>query len=479
MTLAPISFVIPLKDEEQTLRELFARIAAEMAALAKEYEVIFVDDGSTDGSWRIIQELARHHPAIVTACRFAGNSGKAQALAAGFQAARGEVVFTLDADLQDDPKEIPRFLAKLAEGFDIVSGWKRKRRDPWHKVLPSRVFNKMLSRFVGVALHDHNCGFKCYRRDVVKNVALYGEMHRMIPSLASIKGFRSAEIEVEHHARAHGVSKYGVNRFVRGFLDMQTVWFLKNFRERPLHFLGGSALALLLAGGLLGIVSCAPGLGDALAARIAALAQFVLALPIPLAALGFVAELLVHGIEEKGRRAMIAEIIPGARALAASVPVERLSGPGLRLLRVPSGPQVLIVDDDPDMRETLRLVLEDADFAVEEAADAAGALASLSEATAVVLLDMNLPTARDGFACLRQLRKRDADLKIVMVSGQQEIQAAVESMKMGACDYVVKPFDAARLVRAVQRAVELRRISEGDFEFASVRENSRPELVAV
>jgi len=479
MTPALVSFVIPLKDEEQSLRELFARIAVEMAALAIEHEVIFVDDGSTDGSWCVIQELAHQHPATVAACRFAGNSGKAQALAAGFQAARGEVVFTLDADLQDDPKEIPRFLAKLAEGFDIVSGWKRQRRDPWHKVLPSRVFNKMLSRFAGVALHDHNCGFKCYRREVVKNVALYGEMHRMIPSLASIKGFRSTEIEVEHHARVHGVSKYGVNRFVRGFLDMQTVYFLKNFRERPLHFLGGSALALLLAGGLLEIFSCAPGLGIALAARIAAFAQTLLAIPIPLAALGLVAELLVHGLEEKGRRAMIAEVIPGGRALAASAPDERLPAPGLRLLRAPAGPPVLVVDDDPDMRETLRLVLEGAGFAVEEAADAAGALARVSEATAVVLLDMNLPTARDGFACLRQLRKRAADLRIVMVSGQQEIQAAIETMKMGACDYVVKPFDSARLIRAVQRAVELRRITEGDFEFETVGEKPRTALVAV
>ena len=458
-----VSLVIPLKDEEESLRECFTRIAAEMGALALDFEVIFVNDGSTDGSWQVIQELARLHPENVIACRFLRNSGKAQALAAGFRAARGEVVFTLDADLQDDPKEIPRFLAKLEEGWDIVSGWKRKRHDPWHKVLPSRVFNRMLSSLCGVALHDHNCGFKCYRGEVVKNVALYGEMHRMIPSLARIKGYRSTEIEVEHHARIHGVSKYGVNRFLRGFMDMLTVYFLKNFRERPLHFLGSIALSLLLVGGLLALFSVVPGCGGALA-----LAQTLLTCAVPLAGLGLVAELFVHGLEEKGRRAIIAEVIPGRSALTGNAVADRLASSTLHALPPPDAPRILVVDDDPQMRETLRLVLADAGFAVEEAADTTGALARVTESTAVVLLDMNLPTQRDGLTCLRRLRKRDADLKIVMVSGQQEIQAAIETMKMGACDYVVKPFDSARLVRSVRRAVELRRVAESDFEITPV-----------
>lgn len=483
MTPHLVSFVIPLKDEEPSLRELFSRISSEMIALQLEYEIIFVDDGSVDGSWRVVQELARKHPGVVAACRFRRNSGKAQALAAGFQAARGDVVFTLDADLQDDPKEIPRFLEKLKEGYDIVSGWKRKRHDPWHKVLPSRVFNKMLSKLVGVDLHDHNCGFKCYRAEVVKNVTLYGEMHRMIPSLASIKGYRSTEIEVEHHARVHGVSKYGVKRFLRGFMDMQTVYFLKNFRERPLHFMGGLAVALLLAGGLLDLVSLVPGLADGLSQRMASLAHVLLACPIPLVAVGFLAELLVHGIEEKGRRALIAEVIPGREALGASASRPMLSESGLRVLPPPvkaalpappaNAPRVLVVDDDPHMRDTLRLVLEEGGFAVDEAADVFSALSAVDEDTAVVLLDMNLPTQRDGLTCLKRLRKRDADLKIVMVSGQQEIQTAIETMKMGACDYVVKPFDAARLLRSVQRAVQLRRITEGDFEVQALPETDR------
>ncbi len=466
MTIELVSFVIPLKDEEGSLRELFARISAEMKTLALDFEVIFVDDGSTDGSWQIIEELAAAQPAVVSACRFRRNSGKAQALAAGFQAARGDVVFTLDADLQDDPKEIARFLAKLGEGFDIVSGWKRKRHDPWHKVLPSRVFNKMLSRLVGVSLHDHNCGFKCYRGEVVKNVTLYGEMHRMIPSLASIKGYRSTEIEVEHHARVHGVSKYGVKRFLRGFMDMQTVYFLKNFRERPLHLLGGMAMAMLLIGGGLALVSLLPGLGG-----IASIASVLLANPLPLLAVGFLGELLVHGIEEKGRRAMIAAVIPGRGTLVGRRAATELGGAELRVLppaaATPDGPHVLVVDDDPQVRDTLRLVLEGAGLTVAEAADGTGALAAVNEWTEVVLLDMNLPGQPDGLGCLKRLRKRDADLKIVMVSGQQEIQTAIETMKMGACDYVVKPFQSERLIRSVRRALQMRRIAEGDFEIAA------------
>jgi len=476
-----ISFVIPLKDEEGSLRELFARISAEMETLGQDYEIIFIDDGSTDGSWGVVQELAGKHPTVVTACRFRRNSGKAQALAAGFQAARGDVVFTLDADLQDDPKEIPRFLAKLAEGYDIVSGWKRKRHDPWHKVLPSRVFNKMLSTLVGVSLHDHNCGFKCYRGEVVKNIALYGEMHRMIPSLASIKGFRSTEIEVEHHARVHGVSKYGVKRFLRGFMDMQTVYFLKNFRERPLHFMGGIAISLLLLGGLCTLAALFPGLGAPLAQRLAGLASLLMSSSMPFLAIGFLAELMVHGWEEKSRRARIAEVIPGRSALGAPRVAATLAGSGLRVLPAPNAivepqaamPHVLVVDDDARLREALTLTLQAAGFTVREAADAPGALAAVNDHTQVVLLDMNLPTQRDGLMALKRLHKSHGGLKIVMISGQQEIQTAIETMKMGACDYVVKPFETERLVRAVKRAVALQQITDGDFEIEPLRAPDR------
>ncbi len=239
-----LSFIVPVLDEEATLRPLFSGIA-DQCLLCASWEVIFVDDGSRDASWSVIQEIAKERPENVKAIRFRRNLGKADALAAGWRQATGDYVFTMDADLQDDPTEISRFLEKLGEGFDIVTGWKKTRHDPWHKVLPSRAFNLMLSQVNKVKLHDHNCGFKCYRREVVKTIPMYGEMHRMVPSLALMAGFRTAEIAVTHHPRRHGRSKYGWKRFLRGFLDMWTVFFLQNYRQRPMHLLGGASLLIL------------------------------------------------------------------------------------------------------------------------------------------------------------------------------------------------------------------------------------------
>ncbi|MEM6822122.1 MAG: glycosyltransferase family 2 protein [Verrucomicrobiota bacterium] len=243
-----VSFVIPVMNEEKTIRTLYFRISAAMSRLGIEHQVIFIDDGSQDTSWDEISYLANKQPQQVIGIQFRSNQGKANALAVGFKKATGDLVFTMDADLQDDPKEISRFVSKIEDGYDVVSGWKQQRYDPWHKVLPSRVFNRMLSNLSGVQLHDHNCGFKCYRAAVVKDVRLYGEMHRMIPSLGKIHGYRSTEIIVQHHPRLHGVSKYGVKRFLRGFMDMWTIYFLRNFRERPSHCLGAMAMTLALLG---------------------------------------------------------------------------------------------------------------------------------------------------------------------------------------------------------------------------------------
>ena len=243
-----ISVVIPLLNEAQSLPTLHAeldRVVREANLGSADF--VFVDDGSRDRSWEIVGELARTDPRV-RAIRFRRNFGKAAALTAGFQIATGEVVFTLDADLQDDPAEIPRFLDKLAEGFDVVSGWKRTRNDPWHKVYPSRVFNGMVSTLTGCRLHDHNCGFKAYRREVLSEVDLYGELHRFVPVLAHARGFRVGEIEVNHRARKFGSSKYGVSRFVKGMLDLLTVRFLTRFGQRPLHILGGLGLVLLILG---------------------------------------------------------------------------------------------------------------------------------------------------------------------------------------------------------------------------------------
>jgi glycosyltransferase involved in cell wall biosynthesis len=243
-----ISVVIPVYNEEGSLGELHRQLSAVFAdGRLGPVELVFVDDGSRDGSWRVISEIARTDPRV-RAIRFRRNFGKAAALTAGFQAARGDTVFTMDADLQDDPVEIPRFLGRLDQGFDVVSGWKKVRHDPWHKVIPSRIFNAMVSRMTGCYLHDHNCGFKAYRAEVLREVGIYGELHRFVPVLAHARGFRVSEIVVEHHARRHGRSKYGFSRFLKGFLDLLTVRFLTGFRQRPLHVLGGTGMALASVG---------------------------------------------------------------------------------------------------------------------------------------------------------------------------------------------------------------------------------------
>jgi glycosyltransferase involved in cell wall biosynthesis len=244
-----ISAVIPVYNEAESLIALHGELRAVAAANNYQLEIVFVDDGSKDQSWKVIGELAAKDP-LITALKFRRNFGKAAALDAGFAAARGDIILTLDADLQDDPQEIPRMLAELDRGFDMVSGYKQVRHDPWHKVLPSRVFNWLVSRMTGVWLHDHNCGYKCYRREVVREIRLYGELHRFVPVLAAARGFRVGEIVVNHRARKFGQSKYGIERLVKGFLDLLTVKFLTGFGERPQHILGSIGLLSLALGGM-------------------------------------------------------------------------------------------------------------------------------------------------------------------------------------------------------------------------------------
>jgi glycosyltransferase involved in cell wall biosynthesis len=245
-----ISVVIPVHNEKDSLAALHAELAAVLADGAHgRAEFLFVDDGSRDGSWQVLGELARDDPRV-GAIRFRRNFGKAAALMAGFQAARGDFVFTMDGDLQDDPAEIPRFLAEIEKGYDVISGWKKVRHDPWHKVYPSRIFNGMVSALTGCHLHDHNCGFKLYRRAVLEEIGIYGELHRFIPVLAQARGFRVGEVVVRHRPRQHGTSKYGVMRMLKGFLDLLTVRFLTHFSQRPLHVLGGIGMTLLTIGGL-------------------------------------------------------------------------------------------------------------------------------------------------------------------------------------------------------------------------------------
>ena len=249
--MTQLSFVIPLLNEQSTLCELVDRIESVCQSNAiTPFEILLIDDGSSDESWNEIERLAKSK-STVHGIRFRRNFGKAAALSAGFQQATGKTIITMDADLQDDPKEIPRMLAKLDEGYEVVSGWKQRRFDPWHKRWPSKVFNGILRYFSRLPLHDLNCGFKAYRKEVLEEISLYGEMHRFIPVLAAARGFRVAEITVEHHPRLHGQSKYGWSRIPKGLMDLATVVFLTRFRYRPQHLLGGLGGCLLLLGSAL------------------------------------------------------------------------------------------------------------------------------------------------------------------------------------------------------------------------------------
>ncbi len=236
-----LSIIVPVFDEQESLAELYRQVDAVCKENSIDYELIFIDDGSKDKSWEIIQQLS-HENQQVTGIRFRRNFGKAAALTAGMKAAAGECLMMMDADLQDDPAEIPQFIEKFREGFDVVNGWKERRLDPWHKVYPSKVFNWMIGRLSGLKLHDHNCGIKLFHRDVAAEIRIYGELHRFIAVLAYARGFKITEVPVHHRSREFGHSKYGVKRFLRGFLDLLTVTFLTGYGQRPHHILGGIGL---------------------------------------------------------------------------------------------------------------------------------------------------------------------------------------------------------------------------------------------
>ena len=238
-----ISVVVPLLNEEATLEELYREIAAALEPRGEGFEVVFVDDGSTDRSLEVLHRLHDDTDNVVVV-HLRRNFGKAAALQAGFVEARGELVVTIDADLQDDPAEIPQLLAKLDEGFDLVSGWKTRRNDPLTRRLFSRLFNWTTGLISGVRLHDVNCGLKAYRAEVVEDMRLYGELHRFIPVLAAYQGYRIAEIPVNHRARQHGRSRYGPERYLRGFFDLLSVTFMGRYRYRPLHLFGGIGLLM-------------------------------------------------------------------------------------------------------------------------------------------------------------------------------------------------------------------------------------------
>ena len=242
-----ISIVIPLYNEAESVVELSIAIKKVMANIRANYEVIFVDDGSTDNSYQKIKEI--HHLNNRFKClRFKRNYGKSAALSEGFKAAKGDIIITMDADLQDDPEEIPALIQRLNEGYDLVSGWKKIRHDPFIKKQSSKLFNFVTSKLVGLRLHDFNCGLKAYKKNIVKNLKIYGELHRYIPALAFLSGYRVAEIPVKHHARKFGTTKFGSSRFVNGLFDLLTVLFTTKYIRRPLHFFGFFGLLSFIGG---------------------------------------------------------------------------------------------------------------------------------------------------------------------------------------------------------------------------------------
>jgi glycosyltransferase involved in cell wall biosynthesis len=305
-----LSFVIPFMDEEPTLRELFEQIAAVVRPSGRPFEVIFIDDGSSDGGSARVAELAAAHPAEVKLIELRGNFGKSAALAAGFEHASGDIVFTLDADLQDDPKEIPRFLEALGGGLDVVSGYKKTRHDPWHKVIPSRIFNWMVRRLTGVPLHDINCGFKCYRAEVLRDVRVYGELHRFIPALAAWNRYRVGEIPVEHHPRRFGHSKFGVGRFFRGLMDLFTVTFLLKYDRKPLHFFGWlGGLSFLSGLAICGYLTALWLGGASIGHRpLLTLGVLLIVIGVQILATGLLAELIVH-VNAAGRPYKIRRVV--------------------------------------------------------------------------------------------------------------------------------------------------------------------------
>ncbi len=295
-----LSVIIPLFNEEKSLSSLYRELKAILKHSGKSYEIIFVDDGSNDNSWSVLERLHAQDKDI-RGIQFRKNSGKAAALSAGFKCAEGKVIVTMDADLQDDPGEIPEFVKKLDEGYDLVSGWRFKRRDPLSKTLPSKIFNNLTSMLTGIRIHDFNCGFKAYREEVIKDIQVYGELHRYIPVLAHWKGYKIGEIKVKHHPRSHGKSKYSFERFFRGLLDLVTVMFLTRYMKRPLHLFGSIGLLLFSVGLIINIYLAALWfLGQGIGAR-------------PLLFLGVLLMLIGFQIVSTG---LIGEILIGTRGRA-------------------------------------------------------------------------------------------------------------------------------------------------------------------
>ncbi len=310
-----ISFVIPVFNEEGSVEELYNRITQQVRTISERYEMIFIDDGSTDASFIKLLEIAMndHHVHIL---KFRKNFGKSVALDEGFKYSKGKIIITMDADLQDDPKEIPHFMSELNKGYDLVSGWKKIRKDPFFgKNLPSKLFNSMIGCLSGLKIHDYNCGFKAYKKNLAKRLSLYGDLYRFIPAIAHSMGFRVTEIPIEHHSRKYGKSKYGFSRFTHGLFDFVTIVFLTKYLKRPMHLFGMAGLFFCVTGFLICLyLSIIWFLGEVIGDRpLLLLGILLILLGTQFVFTGLVAEMIVYNRQEKTRDDVIAKIVKGKK----------------------------------------------------------------------------------------------------------------------------------------------------------------------
>ena len=296
-----VSFVIPVFNEENSLEQLHDKITTQIKPITENYDIIFVDDGSSDNSFDLLNNISikDQHVKII---KLRKNFGKSVALDEGFKFAQGDIIFTMDADLQDDPKEISRFISKLKEGFDLVTGWKQQRKDSFlGKKLPSKLFNYMINLASGLKLHDHNCGFKAFRKNLAKRLSLYGDLHRYIPALAHSIGFKVTEIRVEHHVRPYGKSKYGIKRFYHGFFDFMTIIFLTKYLKRPMHLFGWFGILFSLSGFVIcSYLTVLWFIGEKIGDRpLLILGVLLILLGIQFVSTGLIAEMIAFGRQRK------------------------------------------------------------------------------------------------------------------------------------------------------------------------------------
>jgi glycosyltransferase involved in cell wall biosynthesis len=306
-----ISFVIPVFNEERSIQELYAGITEQMRKISKRYEVIFLDDGSTDASFEKLLNIAMNDDRVQV-LKFRKNFGKSVALDEGFRRSKGKIIITMDADLQDDPKEISRFISELDKGYDLVSGWKKIRKDPFFgKTLPSKLFNFMIRCFSGLKIHDYNCGFKAYKKSLARHLPLYGDLYRYIPAIAHSMGFKVTEIPIEHHPRIYGKSKYGLNRFTHGLFDFITIIFLTKYLKRPMHLFGLAGFILSITGFVICLyLSIIWFLGERIGNRpLLLLGVLLILLGTQFIFTGLVAEMIAYNKQEKTQDDAVDKII--------------------------------------------------------------------------------------------------------------------------------------------------------------------------